>query len=51
MNETTAKTEVLEYVTTSTAEGVTFVFQSQQNDNLGYVIRLPSSTDGNTREI
>jgi hypothetical protein len=51
VNETTIKTEVPEYVTSSTAEGVTFVFQSQENDNLGYVIRLPSSLDGNTRKI
>lgn len=49
MNETTIK--IPEYVTTSTMENVTFVFQTQENDNLGYVIRLPSSPDGNTREI
>jgi hypothetical protein len=51
MKESTTKTEVPDYVTTSTEVDVTFVFQTQENDNLGYVIRLSSSTDGNTREI
>lgn len=51
MNETTNQTKLPEYFTTSTTDNVTFVFETQENGNLGYVIRLPDGAQGNTREV